>query len=360
MPTEQEIILVVDDSSPNRDILSLLLTGHGYRVWEAKGGHSALAVIEQQGIPDLMIVDIMMPGMNGYELCRKFKADEQTSAVPVIFITALSETRDKLEGFKAGGIDYITKPFQLDEVLVRIATHLKLCRLQHQLEEQNIQLEEERRKTESLLHNVLPVQVGRELMETGTYQPRSFDQATVCFIDIVNFTAAAATLEPEIIISELNDIFTGFDRIAGANSCERIKTIGDAYLFVCGLPEENPEHACNVVQATLQMIDFLEKRNAQSARQWQVRIGVNSGRLVGGIVGSEKYLYDIFGDTVNIAARMEKLSLPMQINISDATCELLHDRFVLRKRERTEVKGKGEVTMYFVGDRNNRLRRNCL
>lgn len=347
--TEQQTILIVDDSKQNRQILDILLTSEGYQVWLADGGQSALDIIEQ-GLPDLMLVDIMMPGMDGYELCRKLKADSRTRAIPVIFVSALSDTQNKLNGFEVGGVDYITKPFQFEEVLVRIATHLKLCLLQHQLEEQNEQLEKERRKTESLLLNVLPIQVARELMATGEYQPRSFAQATVCFVDIVAFTEAATTLEPEYIISELNDIFTGFDRIACENNCERIKTIGDAYLFACGLPEENPEHAFNVVQATQEIIAFLHERNTKSKQEWLVRIGVDSGKVVGGIVGSEKYLYDIFGDTVNIAARMEKMSMPMRVNISEATHALLQDRFSVYKRKCREVKGKGKSCMFFVGD----------
>ena len=347
--TEQQTILVVDDSTQNCQILNVLLTSEGYQVLLADGGQSALDVIEQ-GLPDLMLVDIMMPGMDGYELCRRLKADSRTSVIPVIFVSALSETKDKLVGFKVGGVDYITKPFQFEEILARIATHLKLCRLQHQLEEQNKQLEEEQRKIESLLLNVLPVQVARELMVTGEYQPRSFAEATVCFVDIVAFTEAAATLEPEYIISELNDIFTGFDRIACENNCERIKTIGDAYLFACGVPEENSEHAYNVVQSAQEIIAFLHERNAKSKQEWLVRIGVDSGKVVGGIVGSEKYLYDIFGDTVNIAARMEKMSTPMRVNISEATHALLQDRFSVYKRKCREVKGKGKFCMFFVGD----------
>ncbi len=347
---EQQTILVVDDSTHNRQILNVLLTSEGYEVWLADGGQSALDIVEQK-LPDLMLVDIMMPGMDGYELCRKLKADSRTSAVPVIFVSALTETQNKVDGFKAGGVDYITKPFQFEEVLVRIATHLQLCRLQHQLEEQNIQIEKQRKKTESLLLNVLPIQVGNELMATGEYQPRSFAEATVCFVDIVAFTATAASLEPEYIISELNDIFTGFDRIAWENSCERIKTIGDAYFFVGGVPEENPEHASNVVRAAQQMIVFLRDRNAGAEQQWRVRVGVDSGKVVGGIVGSKKYLFDIFGDTVNTAARMEKMSQPMRLNISEATHALVQDQgFTFLKRGEQEVKGKGESVMYFVED----------
>ncbi|MBU0943387.1 MAG: response regulator [Proteobacteria bacterium] len=349
LKTEKEIILIVEDSLVNRTLLSNLLSRQGYQVWGAENGKAALETL-QQGLPDLIALDIMMPDMDGYTLCRQLKEEARTRDIPVIFISSLDKTEDKLTGFKAGGVDYITKPFQHEEVLARISTHLKLSRLQHQLSEQNRQLKEEQQKTESLLLNVLPVQVARELIETGNCLPRSFDQVTVCFTDIIAFTATASSLTPEFIIGELNDIFTEFDQITENHTCERIKTMGDAYLFACGVPVENKHHALNVVQSAKAMIHFLEERNKSSKQQWQIRVGMHSGSVVSGIVGSKKYLYDIFGDTVNIAARMEELSSPMQINISEATHLLLQDRFTFTKRNGIEVKGKGKLSMYFVKD----------
>lgn len=347
--TKTEIILIVEDSLVNRTILSKLLTRQGYQVWGADCGQAALDILEQ-GLPDLIALDIMMPNMDGYTLCRELKKNPRTSAIPVIFISSLDGTKNKLTGFQAGGVDYITKPFHPEEVLARFSTHLKLSRLQHQLAEQNRQLKEEKQKTESLLLNVLPVQVARELIETGTYQPRTFDQVTVCFTDIIAFTSTASSLTPEFIIEELNDIFTGFDQISKENDCERIKTMGDAYLFACGVPEADKNHAINVVLAAKAMINFLKNRNKSSKQQWQIRVGIHSGQVVSGIVGSKKYLYDIFGDTVNIAARMEELSLPMQINVSEATYMLLQNHFTFTKRCDIEVKGKGKLSMFLVDD----------
>ncbi|MBU1418005.1 MAG: response regulator [Proteobacteria bacterium] len=345
--TEKEIILIVEDSLVNRTLLSNLLTRHGYQVWSTDSAQAALETLEHE-LPDLIALDIMMPGMDGYELCRILKKDRRTRDIPVIFISSLDKTENKLTGFRAGGVDYITKPFYHEEVLARFSTHLKLSRLQHQLSEQNKQLTQEKQKTESLLFNVFPVNVARELMETGTCLPRSFDQVTVCFADIISFTATASSLAPEFIIGELNDIFTEFDQIAEEYDCERIKTMGDAYLFACGVPVENRQHAFNVVQTAKGMINFLEKRNNSTGQQWKIRIGIHSGKIVSGIVGSKKFLYDIFGDTVNIAARMEELSLPMRINISEATYMLLQDRFTFIKRSDIEVKGKGILSMYLV------------
>jgi class 3 adenylate cyclase len=347
--TEKETILIVEDCPMNRKLLKQLLTHHGYQVRDVDSGQAALQAVQQE-LPDLMAVDVMMPEMDGYSLCRELKKDKKTMSIPVIFISALDEIGDKLAGFEAGGVDYITKPFQSAEVLARITTHMELCRLRWQLEERNRLLNEEKKKTESLLRNLLPMKVAEELMETGRYRPRSFEQVTVCFIDIVAFTATSARLEPELIINELDDIFTEFDRIANEYRCERIKIIGDAYLFACGVPEERQDHAWLAIQAARQMVACLDKRNLAARQPWLVRVGLDSGKVVGGIVGSQKYLYDIFGDTVNLAARMEELSLPMRVNISAATHALVEDRFTFTRRSDITVKGKGRLSMYFVED----------
>lgn len=348
--TDQQTILVVEDAPVNRKILSELLLRQGYAILTADSGEAALAKVAETR-PDLIILDILMPGIDGYITCKKLKSNSKTSDIPVIFISSLDATADKLGGFEAGGVDYITKPFQPAEVLVRISTHLRLCQLQRRLEEQNRQLEREKQRSEALLRNVLPERTARELLATGTCKPQLFSEATVCFADIVSFTATASRLSPKIIIHELNEIFTAFDRIALGRHCERMKTIGDAYLFVCGVPEPDPEHAQNVAQAALEMLDFLKKRNQEAEHCWQIRIGMHSGPLVGGIVGTEKYLYDIFGDTVNIAARMEELSQPMQVNVSSATQSLLKNAFTLGEGKEVEMKGKGKQLMYTLRNR---------
>lgn len=347
MPKPKALILIVEDSPLNQKILKNLLERVGYATMAAFNGKEALQVLEHTS-PDLIVLDIMMPEMDGLECCRRLKQRETVRDIPVIFLSSLDETSDKISGFEAGGVDYVTKPFHPAEVLARIDTHLKLCRLQRQLEEQNRQLEAEKQKSEALLLNVLPARVARELMAKGSCAPQSFPAVTVCFVDIVQFTDIAATLAPKLLLRELNTLFTAFDRIVEQNQCERMKTIGDAYLCVCGLPEENPRHAQCIASAALEMIAYLSKRNKRAKQRWQVRIGIHSGPLVGGIVGIKKYLYDIFGDTVNTAARLEELSQPMRINLSRATSELLRDEFVFSSLRQVQMKGKGEQRMCFL------------
>ncbi len=214
--------------------------------------------------------------------------------------------------------------------------------------ERTKELASEKEKTEELLLNTLPLKVVNELKENGKSEPVSFDDVTVYFSDIVGFTSISSQLEPKVLIGELNEIFTGFDDIMERNGCERIKTIGDAYLAVSGMPERNNQHAENMVNAAVGIRKFLEERNNSSQIQWQVRIGIHSGKVVGGIVGVKKYIYDVFGDTINTTSRMESNSEPMRINVSDTTYNLLKDKFSFTPREPMEIKGKGEMKMYFL------------
>ncbi|WP_028585258.1 adenylate/guanylate cyclase domain-containing protein [Desulfogranum mediterraneum] len=350
MTANQERILVVEDSVINQKILERLLTQQGYAVSLAGDADQALAHLHQNRttLPELIVLDIMMPGMDGYTLCTLLKKNEQFRDIPVVFISSLDRAANKVRGFEVGGVDYITKPFHSAEVLARIHTHLKLCRLQRQLEEKNRQLQLEKQRSEGLLLNVLPARVAQELIATGSFSPQLYTNVSVCFIDIVQFTAAASLLRPDILIEELNQIFSGFDAIAREHGCERMKTVGDAFLCTCGIPEADPRHAHKMADTALAIIAFMEERNQRAAHKWQVRIGMHCGDVVGGIVGTDKYLYDIFGDTVNVASRLESLSAPMKINVSAQVHETLAAEYRFSKPLQVEMKGKGGRAMAFL------------
>lgn len=224
----------------------------------------------------------------------------------------------------------------------------KLAEASVELLSRNEIIDEARAQIQRLLHNVLPVSVASELLATGRTTPASYESVSVLFADLVGFTRQAATLTPVALIQELNDIYTGFDRLALRHRCERIKTIGDAYLCVCGVPEADPAHARHIVAMGRDMIRFLGERNASHRLQWRIRVGIHSGEIVGGVVGIHKYAYDVFGDTVNTAARMESASEPMRITISPATRALLGDEVRCTPRPPVELKGKGQMALYFV------------
>nr|WP_295786445.1 adenylate/guanylate cyclase domain-containing protein [Rhodoferax sp.] len=219
------------------------------------------------------------------------------------------------------------------------------------IEERTQEIRIERDKSEKLLLNVLPQKVADELKSQGFSEPEGFSNVSVFFSDVVNFTTLSTGLEPKFLIKELSDIFTNFDKIAERYHCQRIKTIGDAYLCVAGMPVPDPRHAQNLVNAALEMLDYLNIRNETTKIQWRIRVGIHTGSVVGGIVGTQKYLYDVFGDTVNTASRMESNSEPMRVNISNATWELVKDDFITTDRGEHAVKGKDAMHMYFVDGR---------
>lgn len=221
------------------------------------------------------------------------------------------------------------------------------------LEERNKIIQNEREKSEKLLLNILPERVANELKQTGQTVPVLFDNVTVLFSDFVNFTNLSSSITPAMLIEDLNEIFTQFDQIFESHSCERIKTIGDAYLAVCGMPIPNDNHARNIVRAASDVVSWLEKRNLTALRKWQTRIGIHSGPVIGAVVGTTKYIYDIFGDTVNTASRMESNSEPMRINISESTMKILGENCSLQERSPVEIKGKGIMSMYFLDSISN-------
>lgn len=218
------------------------------------------------------------------------------------------------------------------------------------------ELSREKERAEKLLLTLMPRAVYEELKEYGTATPQRFDQASVLMLDFLDFTRMVDAADPGEIISELNDIFSAFDRIVELFGCERIKTIGDAYMAVSGLPETAADHAVNVARAALRMRRYLERRNQSHARPWRCRIGIASGAVIGSLVGIQKYVYDIFGPTVNLAARLEQLSHPMGITLSDATLRALGDGFCTKPLGLTEVKGLGSIPLHsLLGEAKQRF-----
>lgn len=210
-------------------------------------------------------------------------------------------------------------------------------------------LELEREKSDKLLRNILPERVIKDLQEKGTSQPERFEYVAVFFADIVNFTGIVPEMEPEELVCELNDIFGTFDRIFARHNCERIKTVGDAYMAAAGMRKTDGDPCCNILYAALEARNALLERNQRPAsRQWQMRFGVNTGPVIGGIVGQEKYIYDIFGDTVNMASRIEHSSEAMKINVPEKIVLAMENKFDFAHRGRFEVKGRGEIEMYFL------------
>ena len=217
---------------------------------------------------------------------------------------------------------------------------------------QRNRISKEKKRSDELLLNILPEETAEELKTTGTAKAKSFDSVSVLFTDFKNFTQASEKLSPEELVEEINHCYCEFDKIITKHGIEKIKTIGDAYMCAGGLPVSNSTHPVDVVQAGLEMVEFIERnkneRIAKGQPFFELRCGVHTGPVVAGIVGIKKFAYDIWGDTVNTASRMESSGEIGKVNISGTTYELIKDKFHCEHRGKVKAKNKGEIDMYFV------------
>ncbi len=226
----------------------------------------------------------------------------------------------------------------------------------------NLILADEKHKSESLLLNILPKETAEELKKTGTAKTKIFKSVTIMFTDFKNFTNATEKISPEKLVKEIHEYFSFFDAVMDKYHIEKIKTIGDSYMCAGGIPEENNSHPEDVVRAALEIQQFMQdqKKEKESHNEmfFELRLGVHTGPVIAGIVGTKKFAYDIWGDTVNIASRMESSGEVGRVNISASTYELIKDKIDCEYRGKITAKNKGEIEMYFVNEYNSR-ENNC-
>ncbi|MDI1335570.1 MAG: adenylate/guanylate cyclase domain-containing protein [Lacunisphaera sp.] len=220
--------------------------------------------------------------------------------------------------------------------------------LEAKVQERTSELVLAQEKSDAMLGNILPRAIIDELKARGETEPRRHEDASILFTDFVGFTQAVSTIPPKRLVQELDEIFRGFDDLTTQHGLEKIKTIGDAYMAAAGLPLSAADHAVRCVRAALALTRFIETRNQTAAMKWGLRVGVHSGAVVAGVVGKNKYAYDVWGDTVNIASRLESASEVNRVNISAYTYELVRAHFVCEYRGKLAAKGKGDIDMYFV------------
>jgi predicted ATPase/class 3 adenylate cyclase len=235
------------------------------------------------------------------------------------------------------------------QIAVSIDNAILYDQLEQKVQERTFELAREKQKSDDLLYNILPVETALELKEKGFAEARHFDKVSVLFTDIKGFTSISQALSPAELVAELNECFKAFDEIMEKYGIEKIKTIGDSYMAAGGLPVPNSTHAVNIVKAALEIRNFIAGRRKQRGNLgFEMRIGVHTGPVVAGIVGTKKFQYDIWGDTVNLASRMESSGTPGKVNISQATFDLVKDHFHCEYRGELDAKGKGLVKMYFA------------
>lgn len=339
-------ILVVDDIASNRDLLSRRLQYDGHEVVTAQSGAAALARLDESEF-DLVLLDILMPDMNGVEVLSRLKAEPRWQRVPVIMISGLREVDAVARCIEAGADDYLPKPFNPTLLRARINSTLEKKRWLDREHRYLQQIEAEKQRADALLHAILPGQIVARLQSGETVIADRFDEVTILFADIVGFSPIAARLAPSDLIKRLDRLFSAFDLLAEEHCVEKIKTIGDAYMAACGIPEPSPDHADRIVALGKSMLKTLVKQEPAD-EAFRIRIGVHTGPVVAGLIGRRRFVYDVWGETVNIASRLESQGIAGYMQISAATRQALHSSWGFEPRNAVDFRGVGRVQTYLV------------
>jgi adenylate cyclase len=298
-------------------------------------------------------LDRRIPGFDG----ERFAGRLEKGRPYTLEVEVGSGARQRAVAVEARGPEGEDQPYvvvECHDVSKRREVEYMLDSYSRMAEKHARDLERQKERSEKLLLNIMPRSVYEEMKDFGSVTPQRFDSASILLLDFVGFTDMAVSRDPGGLIAELNDIFSAFDRIVELFDCERMKTIGDAYMAVSGIPDASPDHAQNLARVALRMRRYLERRNRSNPESWLCRIGIDSGPVVGSIVGVQKYVYDIFGPGVNLAARLEAFSDPMEITISAAVHALIEDEFQCTDLGEVEVKGFGRQRLFTLDGEHDR------
>jgi class 3 adenylate cyclase len=348
-------ILLVEDNVALRVVIRQILESLGYlNVTEAADGQVALDLLHAREF-DLVVLDIEMPRVDGFEVLAALKRDSQRRHVPIIVASGLDRLDAVVRCIELGAEDFLPKPVNAIMLGARVAASLErkrlrdLERLHHiELQQEKQLLEIEQEKSERLLLNILPKAIAERLKRGEHNIAERHSDVTVLFADLVDFSTLANHTDAQELVALLNDLFSRFDRLAGQHGLEKIKTIGDCYLVVGGLPAPSARHAAAVAEMALAMLGALADLNRERGLKLSMRIGVNSGPVVAGVIGSRKFTYDLWGVTVNLAQRVQSSGVPDRVNVSAGTHELLKQDFRLSERGTVECKGLGQVRTYLL------------
>lgn len=368
---EKPSVLYIDDEEDNLVVFKAAFR-RDYKIFTALSAQEGFEILKANVIP-IIITDQRMPTMTGIQFLQSLPDEPETIRM---ILTGFSDIEAVIDAINTGKVyRYITKPWDKDELKITLDKAIETFSLRRrnrilieELQEANENLEEkvsdrtntinvQKQEIEDLLLNILPPETAEELKKFGKAIPRKYESATVMFADIHNFTKMGELLTPELLVDELDKCFRAFDAIVEQYDIEKIKTVGDAYLCVGGLPTTTNGHPERVVYAAIAMQQYMEnyrnEKQVSGGVGFSIRIGIHSGPVVAGVVGAKKFAYDIWGDTVNTAARMESSSEVNKINISQTTYEFVKDKFKCQYRGKIEAKNKGEIDMYYVEEEIN-------
>lgn len=390
-------VLVADDQPALVTLLRHKLVQKGYDVLTAQNGEDALELTRTE-YPDIILSDVDMPAMDGFEFCEAVKKDSRLHKIPIILITSMVTTDYIMKGIEVGADNYLTKPFddetlysKIEELLSNppvpfnhdetvtvtiegndyevqadysrlvnllistykntLAQNVQLSKMQSNLNAANKELKLTKKEHEELIQNIFPEKIAESLLAYGTVNPERYEDATIMFTDFSGFTKIVPDLSPEKLIDNLSFYFDRFDDFSSQHNLIKIKTIGDSYMAVGGIPERNRSHPIDTTLAALKIVDFVrsfKEKNRSDIPFLPIRVGIHTGNAVVGVIGKSRFAYDIWGGTVNIASRLEQHSPENAINISETTYNRIKEFFVCEARGDVDTKYIGSVSMYTV------------
>lgn len=346
--------LVADDSSLMRMALSRSLKALGFEdIITVPNGKEAIARLMTESF-DLILLDVEMPEMNGFEVLQVMKS-RQIVDIPVIVISGGSDAEDAIRCIEMGAEDYLPKSFNPVLLRARVMNALNKKRLRDRdklrletIRRQHERVSREKELSENLLLNILPIEISERLKNGENIIADAHESVTILFADLSGFTAMSRTMTASQLVKILNSIFSELDRIVHRHGVEKIKTIGDCYMVVAGLPAQREDHAAALVEVAFEMLQAVAAVNDLHKINLKIRIGVNSGSVVAGVIGLRKFTYDLWGDAVNIASRMESTGESGRVHVSENTARLLPKSFEIEERGMVQVKGVGSMLTYFV------------
>ena len=340
-------IMVVDDDRPTRELLQRILSKNGHQVQMEVDPARVLSGV-REGDYDLILLDLVMPGMSGYELLAAVRAEPSAARISVIILSGVDEAESVSASMELGADDYIQKPLNPVALRARVDACLERKRLRDGEHAALEQLRMEREKSERLLLNILPLPVAERLKSGEQSIADRHPDVTVLFADLVGFTQLTTEVDSDELIAILSHVFGAFDELVLKHGLEKIKTIGDAYMAAGGLHQGSDDHPAQMARLALDMRQALARYNERSGRELGLRIGLATGPVIAGVIGTTKFIYDLWGDTVNTASRMESTCPTGAIQLTAEVSRRLPPAFEQRERGEIQIKGKGEMRVFLL------------
>jgi PAS domain S-box-containing protein len=342
-PTRKGGVLVVDDSPQSREVLAHHLRSWGYEPTVADSGESCLRMLRERRF-DVMLLDVLLPDLNGIEVLAALREGKLAEGMAVVMVSALEEKGSITACLEQGAQDYVSKPIHPAMLRARLTNIYERKILGDQAKQQIDRLASEMRRSDTLLRVILPDSVAEELLATNGVTARRHEGVAVLFADIVGFTAYCETQPAEVVVVQLQALITTIEELCERHRVLKIKTAGDALMASAGLLDADPDPVARCVELGLAILDAVHRHPAG----WTVRIGVHYGHVVSGIVGRRQFLFDIWGDTVNTAQRVEHHGVAGRVCLSAAAAAVLPARFGATSIGTVDIKGKGRTELFAV------------